>query len=112
MIVLRENRRVDSSTIQITVDNQLPTVSIPYPEDNQTFKYEFQKNITLLADVSDNIGLDSVAFYIDEQEIIRQSQQPYAVPWRLAVGEHTLRVEAIDYAGNVSEDSINFIVTE
>ena len=112
MIVLRENRRVDSSTIQITVDNQPPTVSIPYPEDNQSFKYESQKYITLLADVSDNIGVDSVVFYIDEQEIIRQSQQPFAVPWRLAVGEHTLRIKATDFAGNISEDSIKFIVTE
>jgi membrane carboxypeptidase/penicillin-binding protein len=112
MIVLRDNRRVDSSTIQITVDNQSPTVSIPYPENNQIFDYEFQKYITLQADVSDNIGLDSVTFYIDEQEIIRQSQQPFAVPWQLDVGEHILRVEATDFAGNVSEDSINFFVIE
>jgi membrane carboxypeptidase/penicillin-binding protein PbpC len=112
MIALRDNRRVDSTTIQITVDNQPPTVLIPYPENNQIFDYEFQKSITLQADVSDNIGLDSVAFYVDEQEIIRQSQQPYAVPWQLAVGEHVLRVVATDFAGNISEDSINFIVSE
>jgi membrane carboxypeptidase/penicillin-binding protein len=112
MIVLRDNRRVDSTTIQITVDNQPPTVTIPYPENNQIFDYEFQKNITLQANVSDNIGLDSVAFFMDDQEIIRQSQQPYAVPWQLSVGEHILRVEANDFAGNISEDSINFTVTE
>ena len=112
MIVLRENRRVDSSTIQITVDNQSPTVSIPYPENNQIFDYEDQKYITLQADVSDNIGIDSVAFFLDEQEIIRQSQQPYAVPWQLAIGKHILRVETTDFAGNVSEENINFFVNE
>jgi len=110
MIVLRENRRVDSTTIQITVDNQTPEVSIPYPEDDQKFQYEFGKYITLQAEASDNIGLDTVVFYIDDNEIVRQSQPPYAVPWWLTTGEHVLRVEAFDFAGNVSEASQYFVV--
>ncbi len=110
MIVLRENRRVDSTSIQVTVDNLPPEISIPYPENGQIFQYQFGEYITLQAEASDNIGLEAVVFYIDNHEVIRQSQAPYAVPWRMTLGDHTLRVEAIDLAGNSSEASIDFIV--
>jgi hypothetical protein len=112
MIVLRENRRVDTTTIQITVDNKPPEVSIPYPENNQIFQYQFGEYITLQAVAHDNIGLDTVTLFVDDNELTRQSQPPYAVPWRLAVGEHILRVEAIDFAGNSSQESIIFVVKE
>jgi hypothetical protein len=112
MIVLREDRKVDTTTIQITVDNQLPEITIPYPENGQEFQYEFGKHITLQAQPIDNIGLDTVVFYVDDYEIARQTQPPYAVPWRLTAGDHTLRVQVIDLAGNTSETSTNFTVME
>jgi hypothetical protein len=112
MIVLRENRKVDTTTIQVTADNLSPEVSISYPEDGQIFEFEFGKDITLRAEASDNIGLKSVIFYIGDQELVRQSQPPFAIPWRAALGEHTLRIEVVDLAGNISEASINFSVLE
>lgn len=110
MIVLRENRQVDTTTIQVTVDNLPPEISIPYPKTDQIFQYQYGQYITLQAEASDNIGLEAVVFYIDDREVIRQHQSPYAVPWRMASGDHTLRVEAIDLSGNASEASIDFIV--
>ena len=68
--------------------------------------------ITFRAEASDNIGLESVVFSVGNRELIRQAQPPYAVPWRVTSGEHTLRVEAIDLAGNTSETSIQFVVEE
>jgi hypothetical protein len=112
MIVVRNNRRVDTNTIQITVDNQKPEVFIPYPEDNQQFIYKSNDFITLQAEAKDNIGLAAVVFYMDDRELIRQGQPPYAIPWRVSLGEHTLRVEAIDLAGNTSEANISFNVVE
>lgn len=112
MIVLRENRQVDTTTIQVTVDNLPPEVSIPYPENGQIFPYDFGQYITLQAEASDNIGLEAVVFYINNREVIRQSQPPFAVPWRMASGDHTLLVEAIDLAGNTSETSIDFSIEE
>ena len=109
---LRQNRRVDTTTIQITVDNQSPEVSIPYPVNEQQFQFESGEFITLQAEAYDNIGLESVTFYMDNNELVSQTQSPYAVPWRLSVGEHVLRVEAIDFAGNSSESSITITVNE
>lgn len=112
MIVLRENRKVDTTTIQVTVDNQTPEVSIPYPENGQIFTYELGKQITFRAEASDNIGLAYVIFQVDDRELIRQTQPPYAVPWLASLGEHTLRVEAVDLAGNASEINITFMVED
>ncbi|HBX68991.1 MAG TPA: hypothetical protein DEH25_06325, partial [Chloroflexi bacterium] len=112
MIVLRDNRKVDTATIQVTVDNLPPEVSIPYPENGQTFQYEFGKEITFRAEANDNIGLKFVVFYVGDRELARQSQPPYALPWRAKPGEYTLRVEALDLAGNTSEVSIDFSVEE
>jgi hypothetical protein len=112
MIVLREDRKVDTTTIQVTVDNQSPEVSITYPEEGQIFIYEFGKQITFRVEASDNIGLAYVIFEVDARELLRQIQPPYAVPWRASAGEHTLRVEAVDMAGNTSEISITFMVEE
>jgi membrane carboxypeptidase/penicillin-binding protein PbpC len=112
MIVLRDDRKVDTTTIQVTIDNQPPEVSILYPEDGQIFQYEVGKFITFRAEASDNIGLAAVVFSVGDREIIRQTQPPYAVPWRVTSGEHTLRVEAIDMAGNTSNTSIQFVVEE
>ena len=112
MIVLRDNRKVDTATIQVTIDNLPPEVSIPYPENGQTFQYEFGKEITFRAEANDNIGLKFVVFYVGDRELARQSQPPYALPWRAKPGEYTLRVEALDLAGNTSEVSIDFSVEE
>jgi membrane carboxypeptidase/penicillin-binding protein len=112
MIVLRDGRKVDTATIQITVDNQPPEVSIPYPGVDQEFQYNFGEYITLQANASDNIGLQTVTFYVDDKEVTNQTQPPYAVPWRLNAGQHTLRVEATDLAGNSSQTSTNFIVND
>ena len=112
MIVLRENRKVDTTTIQVTVDNQAPDVFITYPEENQILNFEFAKDITFRVEATDNIGLDSVVFYINDEALIRQSQPPFALPWRVRSGEHILRVEAIDLAGNTRETSVNFSVIE
>jgi hypothetical protein len=112
MIVLRDDRKVDTTTIQVTVDNQPPEVSILYPENGQVFPYEFGKTITFRAEANDNIGLASVVFSLGNRELIQQTQPPYAVPWRVIAGQHTLQVEAIDMAGNTSETSIQFIVEE
>ena len=110
MIVLRENNRVDTSVIQVTVDNLPPEVAILYPQDAQRFPYETGKKITFRAEASDNIGLESVIFYLDGEELARQSQPPYAVPWYAKTGAHTLRVKAADFAGNVSEAEVVFQV--
>jgi membrane carboxypeptidase/penicillin-binding protein len=110
LVVLRENQRVDTATVQVTVDNQYPELSIPYPSPGQTFTYELGSSITFQAQASDNIALDTVEFYLGERLVASQTQPPYAIPWRTSPGEFTLRVVATDLAGNQSQAEVNFQV--
>ena len=110
LVVVRDDQRADTATIQVTVDNQPPDLSIPYPGDGQSFAYGIDNSITFQAQVSDNLGLAAVEFYLGDRLITAQTQPPFAVPWRTSPGEYLLRVKAIDLAGNESETSVSFVV--
>jgi len=108
LIVLRENQQVDTTTIQVTVDNLPPEVEIPYPGDSSIFSATQDKSITFLVKASDNLGLAAVEFYLDGRLVITQTHPPFAPPWESSPGEHTLTVKAIDLAGNSTQVSTHF----
>ena len=62
------------------------------------------------AEVQDEVGIQSVAFYMNDEPLDTLIQPPYAVSWSLEAGEHHLRVVATDLAGNTGEDSVTFVV--
>lgn len=98
LLVVRSNQRVDTSLLQVTVDNTPPQVRIPYPLDGQVFTA--QSTITLQAAVSDNVGLDRVEWQLDGRSIGEAALPPYALVWDARRGEHRLEVIATDLAGN------------
>ena len=110
LIVVRSEQRVDTDTIQVTIDNQPPDVSIPYPEDGQTFDYQASVPITFQIQVSDNLGLALVEYHINDILIETQTQPPFAFPWLPEIGKHTLLVKAYDLAGNQISNSVAFSV--
>ncbi len=110
LVVVRDDQRADTATIQVTVDNQPPDLSIPYPGAGQSFAYGLDKSITFQAQASDNLGLAAVEFYLGDRLITTQTQPPFAIPWRTSPGEYLLRVKAIDLAGNEIETSVSFVV--
>ncbi len=110
LIVLRENQRVDTTIIQVTLDNLPPTLEISNPGDSDTFISNVDKTITLVVEASDNLGIAAVEFYIDNQMIATQTQSPFAYPWQSEPGKHTFSVIAIDRAGNSTKTSVTFRV--
>jgi large repetitive protein len=65
--------------------------------------------ITLSATASDDIGVARVEFYDGAKLIGSDSAAPYSVNWNLrkaTKGAHTLRVRAVDAAGNAAEASV------
>jgi hypothetical protein len=110
LIVLRLDQSVDTSTIQVTLDNLPPEVEIPYPKDGDTFNQKADKIITFLVNASDNLGLSVVEFYIDNENVAAQTQAPFAFPWQTRVGKHVLTVIAFDRAGNNTKTSVTFRV--
>ncbi len=98
LLVVRRDQRVETSLLQVTVDNTPPQVRIPYPLQGQVFTG--QSIITLQAEISDNIGLARVEWRLDGRSIGETSQPPYALVWDARRGEHRLEVIAVDLAGN------------
>jgi membrane peptidoglycan carboxypeptidase len=110
LVVVDQDKKVNTSTIQVTVDNQPPEVAIRSPEQGQDFAYPETKTITLQAEASDNLELERVEFYLDGQLTNTLNQPPFAVSWTTRPGEHRLVVKAVDRAGNTSQETVQFLV--
>jgi membrane carboxypeptidase/penicillin-binding protein PbpC len=111
LLVVNQDQNVKIFTTQITIDNQPPEISIRYPEDGQAFTFPKDSRITFEVDANDNLELTTVVFYLNDIMLSSLKTPPYAVPWETRIGKHTLRVLAIDLAGNTSEEIIKFEVT-
>ncbi len=110
LIVVRSGQIIETNTIQVTVDNQPPEITISYPEDEQVFENQAGVPITFQVQASDNIGLEYIEYILDENLIETQTQPPFALPWLSRLGEHTLEIRAVDLTGNESSALVNFTI--
>ncbi len=110
LLVVREDQRVDIATTQISIDNQPPTLHILSPEDGERIDYLRNRQINFQAEADDNLGVESIKFYLDYQEIGILTEAPYIWTWAASEGEHYLQIVARDRAGNEIEEELNFEV--
>jgi len=110
LIVIRSGQQVETDAIQVTVDNQRPEISIAYPDDEQIFDYQATTPITFQVQANDNTGLEWIEYYLDGDLIETQTQPPFAYPWLPRLGEHTLEIRAVDFAGNENSTTITFTI--
>jgi len=109
LLVVRQSQRIDTAIVQVTVDNQPPSVKIHYPSSGQ--EIEAQDSLLVLrADASDDLALSKVEFYMDGKLVGTVTMAPYSVAWKPSSGKHTLLVKATDQAGNTSQASVDFTV--
>jgi membrane peptidoglycan carboxypeptidase len=108
--VIRQNQIVDLYTIEVTVDNQPPTVTILSPMEGEQFSRAEEDVIIFSASAGDDLTLDSLAFFVDDRSVVSLVQAPFAVLWQASPGDHVLRVLATDLAGNTDEASVTFTV--
>ena len=100
-----------SKTLSFTVantgapDTTPPTVSISSPAAGATVT----GTVSLAATASDNSGVNSVKWYVDNVEVASDSGgAPWTAPWdssTVADGSHNLIAKAFDAAGNVGTSS-------
>jgi len=110
LLVLREDQRVESAIIQVTVDNQPPEIVSLYPVDGQELKVAPGASLVVRAQVSDDLGIKEVIFYLDGRLIDSRSQPPFVAAWQAGKRKHVLRVKAVDLAGNATEADVEFMV--
>jgi chitinase len=68
------------------------------------------RNVTISATATDSSsGIQAVEFYVDGTLLARDTSTPYTANWNLRKASkttHTIKVRAIDNAGNAAEQSI------
>jgi hypothetical protein len=111
LVVVRQNQRIDTAILQVTVDNTPPVVKISYPSAGQTFSFPDERQITLQADIQEQVGVWLVEWYVDGSKIGEITQSPFIFPWFAGIGNHTLIVKTTDLAGNVgASPPVKFVV--
>jgi hypothetical protein len=101
------------ATIQYTFfeDNTLPSVSITGIQDQSTVNGTF--NIT--AGASDNFGIVSVEFEVDNVSVYFDTLEPYTWSWdttTVSYGAHNMSIHIVDLAGNVNTKIFNVTVID
>jgi membrane peptidoglycan carboxypeptidase len=110
LMVVRQDQRIETSIVQVTIDNNSPEIELVYPSQGQTITMTQNGIITLQIKAVDDLGIKQVVAVMDGKVISTLTQPPYAIPWQSVPGNHIFVVKAIDLAGNTTEESIQFIV--
>jgi len=109
--VFQNDGNVATSIVQVTVDNISPTLKLIYPPNDEEYFFGKDEWISLNPDVSDNIAIDRVEFFVDDETapFLVRPVPPYDAKWKLddgkKIGKHTFYARAYDKAGNVIESN-------
>lgn len=72
-------------TIPVTVDNTKPKIKIIHPEDKAVYIKEIDEYINIQVDVIDNMAMDRVEFYVDDQKVGESRVAPYSLAYTLVM---------------------------
>lgn len=102
------NNNVATQTFQVTIDNLPPVITSMSPRDGALVR----GNVPLIVNVSDNIQIDRVEFFLDDAA--QPAHTAAAAPWTFAWetteadnGPHTVKVIVYDKAGLTDTETIN-----
>jgi membrane peptidoglycan carboxypeptidase len=110
LVVVQEDQSVVRDTVLVTVDNQPPEIKIGSPYPGEEINASERPKVVLWANVSDDLGIARVEFYLDNRLLATFVQPPYGISWESIPGDHQLTVRAVDQAGNTSEATVEFTV--
>lgn len=114
LTAVRHDQSIEQATIQVTVDNTPPEIALSFPLSEQEFFWPDDEWVTIQPLVQDNVSMDRVEFFVDNQMVGSSAVAPFTYQWviRGAVGSHSLYAVAYDAAGNSTEsESVRIWVT-
>jgi membrane carboxypeptidase/penicillin-binding protein PbpC len=108
LTVVTKNNLIHTALSQVTVDNLPPLVSLRYPAADEQAP-AVQGGVTLLGEVSDQVGISRLEWWLDGKLVATQSNPPFAYFLTGNSGSHQVQLKAWDLAGNqASTDKITF----
>jgi hypothetical protein len=91
LTVVDNSQSFRRATIYVTVDNTPPVAAVGYPWPGRVYEVEAADEwANLAADVSDNVQIDKVEIYLDDELVDFTVVEPYAVKWVLTMEDLTL----------------------
>lgn len=97
------NGTLEPSILQVTVDNQAPSVTFTAPEQNASVALT-DAVVNFSAEASDNFEIANVEFFYDGKLISRSELAPFTAQWVISdPGVHTFTAIATDRAGNIGQ---------
>jgi membrane peptidoglycan carboxypeptidase len=104
LIVVGRDGTLRAVSVPLTLDNTAPQISVLAPAAGEALAAG--SAVLIEADIQEEIGIDSVSFWIDDQLLASLDAPPFAAHYEDgAMGEHVLVVRARDLAGNESESA-------
>jgi membrane peptidoglycan carboxypeptidase len=104
LMVVQEGGRVETAAVPVTIDNQPPSIRLVSPAGGESFTWPVEPGVILQVEVSDDLSLARVEFYVDGRGVATATAPPYSTRWRLGtIGEHVVFATAWDSAGNRAE---------
>jgi hypothetical protein len=110
LLVVDNDQRVETSIVQVTVDNTPPSLTIIQPSPGQVNQTGPRNSVVIQVQAEDDVSLSMVEFYIDEIRLAAFHQPPFILSWKPQAGEYDLMVRATDKAGNQKEEWVTFFV--
>jgi len=84
LTVVDNSQNFRRATSYVTVDNTPPEAAVGYPWPGRVYELEAADEwANLAAEVSDNVQIDKVEFYLDDELVDFSVVEPYAVKWVL-----------------------------
>ncbi len=104
--VVRNDNSVETSIVEVTVDNIPPQVTLTAGELEQVFRWPGDTTIPLEATVLD-VSVTRVEFFHNGQLLGRDTEWPYGFTWDITrTGTETFTAVAFDQAGNSGSSEI------
>jgi membrane peptidoglycan carboxypeptidase len=101
LVAVREEGRIETASVAVTVDNQAPEVRLVMPSDGEMIWRRGEDELILQAEVTDNSRIEGADFFVDDERVATLLTAPYSFRWESAtMGDHKIRVRAYDAAGN------------
>ena len=106
LLVVKSDQTFANYTVQVTVDNTSPTVSLITPEPDDTFTIGSDESVIIQPDAKDNLSLAYVEIYLDGKRVNTSTVAPFTYRWKLGfAGVHSLYLRAVDAAGNDAQSA-------
>lgn len=104
LLAVNQDQSFAQSAVQVTVDNQPPSISLVQPEAGEQFNLARDESVVIQPEVQDNLSLARVEYYVDGVRVKDSTVPPFTVRWKISgAGSHTVYARAYDAAGNMAE---------